>query len=138
MKYFKKPDGQVFAFEADGSQDHLIVGDLVPMSQAEIDAHLAPPDWRPAAMAQLRAVRNRLLDVVSGIQSDYIAASDLQAAQLALRVKQYLKDLPASPVLAGAGTPAAFEALQLQLLDAIAIDAPAALQVEIQRYAGTK
>lgn len=43
MKYFQHTGGRVFAFEADGSQDHFITADMRPMSQAEVDAHLAPP-----------------------------------------------------------------------------------------------
>ena len=41
MKYFKR-NGVVFAFESDGSQDHLITGEFMAMSDAEISAHLAP------------------------------------------------------------------------------------------------
>ena len=39
MKYFKKYD-EVFAFEIDGSQDHLITSDFVEMTAEEIDRHL--------------------------------------------------------------------------------------------------
>lgn len=39
MKYFKKYD-EVFAFEIDGSQDHLITSDFVEMTAEEIDLHL--------------------------------------------------------------------------------------------------
>lgn len=40
MKYYKHIDGRVFAFESDGSQDHLITEDMVEMSQSEIDDHI--------------------------------------------------------------------------------------------------
>lgn len=43
MKLYKKPNGDVFAFESDGSQDNYIQAEMVEMSQAEIDAHLNPP-----------------------------------------------------------------------------------------------
>ena len=39
MKYYKL-DGDVYAFESDGSQDYFIKPDMVLMSQAEIDEHL--------------------------------------------------------------------------------------------------
>tara|TARA_R110002073_G_scaffold336570_1_gene535633 strand:- start:3345 stop:3542 length:198 start_codon:yes stop_codon:yes gene_type:complete len=39
MKYYKK-DNQVFAFEADGSQDDYIKPNMVLMTQAEVDEHL--------------------------------------------------------------------------------------------------
>lgn len=43
MKYFKKPAGQVFAFAPDGSQDKFITADMVPMTPAEVAAHVNPP-----------------------------------------------------------------------------------------------
>lgn len=39
MKYYKL-DNQVFAFEADGSQDNYIKDDMVKMTKAEVDDHL--------------------------------------------------------------------------------------------------
>lgn len=39
MKYYKK-DGEVFAFEADGSQDNFIADEMVLMTQAQVDEHL--------------------------------------------------------------------------------------------------
>lgn len=42
MKYYKDNNGNVFAYELDGSQDHLI-GDKVAMTAEEVEAHLNPP-----------------------------------------------------------------------------------------------
>lgn len=42
MKYFKSPDGEVFAFADDGSDDAFIRSDLRPMTAAEVEAHLTP------------------------------------------------------------------------------------------------
>lgn len=39
MKYYKL-DNQVFAFEADGSQDDFIADDMVLMTKAQVDEHL--------------------------------------------------------------------------------------------------
>lgn len=41
MNYYKDVDGNVFAFESDGSQDGFI-GNKKKMTQSEIDAHLNP------------------------------------------------------------------------------------------------
>lgn len=41
MKHFKK-NGEIFAFEMDGSQDHLIQDGMEPITVAERDAMLAP------------------------------------------------------------------------------------------------
>lgn len=43
MKYFKNAQGEVFAYEADGSQDEFIPEDLLQMSTQEITEHLNPP-----------------------------------------------------------------------------------------------
>jgi len=43
MKYYKDVKGEVFAFNADGSQDSYIKPDMVAMTQAQVDAHINPP-----------------------------------------------------------------------------------------------
>lgn len=46
MKYFIKPDGTVYAFENDGSQDEYITEDMRKMTEDEIWEHLNPkPDY---------------------------------------------------------------------------------------------
>ena len=35
MKHYLSPDNKVFAYEADGSQDHLIPGNYTPITQAQ-------------------------------------------------------------------------------------------------------
>jgi hypothetical protein len=40
MKLFKTQDNELFAYELDGSQDHLI-GDKTPITQEEADAIIA-------------------------------------------------------------------------------------------------
>lgn len=42
MKYYKDNQNNVYAYELDGSQDHLI-GDKVAMTVEEVEAHLNPP-----------------------------------------------------------------------------------------------
>lgn len=44
MKYFKK-NGEVFAFESDGSQDELITEGFVKMTKSEVDRHLNPDKY---------------------------------------------------------------------------------------------
>ena len=41
MKYYKQ-NNEAFAYEFDGSQDHLI-GDKVAMTAEEVEAHINPP-----------------------------------------------------------------------------------------------
>jgi hypothetical protein len=48
MKYYKNlVTGQVFAFEADGSQDDFIPSNLVAMTPQEVQAHITPPPLPP-------------------------------------------------------------------------------------------
>lgn len=37
MKHYKDNNGEVYAFEQDGSQDHLITQDMAELTQLEID-----------------------------------------------------------------------------------------------------
>lgn len=45
MKYFKNLADEVYAFEADGSQDDLITDEFVAMTADEIDRHLNPQNY---------------------------------------------------------------------------------------------
>jgi hypothetical protein len=42
MKYYKDTNDNVYAYELDGSQDHLI-GDKIAMTPYEVEVHLNPP-----------------------------------------------------------------------------------------------
>lgn len=48
MKYYKDANGNVFAFESDGSQDTFINPDFVAMTENEVNAHLAPQQQAPS------------------------------------------------------------------------------------------
>lgn len=63
MKHFKKPDNTVWAFELDGSQDHLITDDMMAISELEVNALLAPSlanlkTAKAAAINQARLTAN--------------------------------------------------------------------------------
>jgi hypothetical protein len=51
MKYYKDTNNNVYAYELDGLQDHLI-GNKVAMTQDEVEAHLNPP-ITPEQLVQL-------------------------------------------------------------------------------------
>lgn len=69
MKYFKDENGQVYAFEADGSQDDLISENLVQMNDAEVNAHLSAVQSVPSAVtmrqARLALLQSGLLEQVN-------------------------------------------------------------------------
>lgn len=71
-KYYRHPNtGEVFAYEADGSQDEYIKPGLVRMIDAEVEAHLAPPpiDY-PAIIADRRWQAEVAGITVNGMQVD--------------------------------------------------------------------
>jgi len=64
MKLYKSPTGDIYAYEADGSQDHLIPFNFVALTQAEIDERNAKleadakaiQDAKASALAKLTAL----------------------------------------------------------------------------------
>ena len=48
MKYYKL-NGQVFAFEDDGSQDEYVTEDMIPMTDDEVDRHINPNKYLTAS-----------------------------------------------------------------------------------------
>lgn len=60
MKYFKDTNGNVYAYESDGSQDAYIRPDLVAMTDEEVTTHLNPPPPEP-----LPPTRQELLDAIT-------------------------------------------------------------------------
>jgi hypothetical protein len=38
MKLYKSPNNEIYAYEENGSQDHLIPSDFIALTQSEIDA----------------------------------------------------------------------------------------------------
>lgn len=58
--------GQVFAYEPDGSQDHLIGPHLVPMTPEEVQAYCNPPEHgEEQLIARLTAVVQNHMDEVA-------------------------------------------------------------------------
>jgi hypothetical protein len=69
MKLYKSPTGEIYAYEADGSQDHLISEDFVALTKEEIIA-------RENAFAKLKAEAEIK-------EAQAIAAKDSALAKLA-------------------------------------------------------
>ena len=59
MKYYKNTENEIFAFEDDGSQDHLITDDMVEINEAEKDQIVAKNN--PLTWDDIRFKRNVLL-----------------------------------------------------------------------------
>ena len=46
MKYYRHTNGKVFAFENDGSQDHLITVEMTLMTEQEVEDHINAFDFQ--------------------------------------------------------------------------------------------
>lgn len=57
MKHYKAPDGSVWAYEEDGSQDHIIPDNFAPMTAAEVAAHRAPTKDQLIVLTKAEAQR---------------------------------------------------------------------------------
>lgn len=111
----------------------------------EIDPENPPPtqapepDWRPAAWVELRDARDRLLSVLSGIQSDYITLDDMASAALCLNAKQGLKEITEWPAVVAValdegGTREGFDEAVTARWTAISDLTPEAVKEEFARY----
>lgn len=127
-----RPGAQFSMNNETGSVEFL--DSTVPPTEAEIVAAMAD-SWRPQAMVDLRARRDRLLDVISGMQADYIAAGDMPSALLCRTVKLQLKSLPSDPSLTAATTRDQFNAVAVALWKTIASAASPEVRAEFARYA---
>lgn len=73
MKYYRDPSsGEVFAYEADGSQDELIPEHLIPLSDKEVSEHLNPVA-APLTREKINAMRRTAYaDPMTGSDPLYI------------------------------------------------------------------
>lgn len=77
MKYFRDPEtGEVYAYEADGSQDEYIKEGLVPMSEAEVDAHINPPPPPPSVPDFVSRAQGKAALIQAGKWADVLAFVD--------------------------------------------------------------
>ena len=85
MKHYKSPNNEIFAYEADGSQDHIIPEDYIAITDAEADqlrtanaqSRFAALDYADKRRAEYPPVTDYLDGVVKGDQAQidaYIAA----------------------------------------------------------------
>ena len=80
MKYYRDSNtSEIFAYEADGSQDEHIKQGLVRMTDAEVHAHLNPPA-KPLTREQIEALRlQAYANPLSGSDRHFAEAVRLQA-----------------------------------------------------------
>lgn len=75
MKYYKQ-NSEVFAYELDGSQDHLI-GNKTPMTDEEVEAHINPPKTEAIILSEKVAeAKAYLASTDFKVLPDYTPKSD--------------------------------------------------------------
>lgn len=78
MKYFREEaSGKIYAYEDDGSQDSLISGDMVPLSNEEVIAHTSPSAITRDQIEALRLLA--YADPINGSDRYFSEASRLTA-----------------------------------------------------------
>lgn len=87
MLYFKKPSGEVFAYETLDERDLFGDADLAPMTEAEVAAHLyVPPPPAPSSVtmrqARLALLGAGLLDSVEAAIAAMPDATQRRAAEI--------------------------------------------------------
>jgi hypothetical protein len=81
MKHYIKPDGSVWAFESDGSQDHLITDDMTAISDEALAALRAPSleQQRTDAARKIDADADRIYGDVLGNRGEEYKAAEADA-----------------------------------------------------------
>lgn len=74
MKYFTKPDGSIWAFELDGSQDNLITADMVAISDAALAA------LREPTPAQVQAANEVAIQTALDAKAQSRGYTDIKSA----------------------------------------------------------
>ncbi len=95
MKYFKHINGEVYAFELDGSQDHFITNEMQKMTKSDIDRHLYPENYltedekKAAYLSSLRPLTRRqfMLTLVEFELDDQIKTAISEIADIKQRKK---------------------------------------------------
>jgi glutamate mutase epsilon subunit len=95
MKHFKNAVGQVYAFEADGSQDDFM---------AELLRNPLPPfaEAKATELAAWRADREKMLNRIAGIGMAAQATGDIALVTAVVAFRQGLLDLPSHPTVTAA------------------------------------
>lgn len=129
MKHFKKPDGSLWAFESDGSQDRLITPDMVPVSDAVLAQMRGPTQAALIAETQdlARQMRLPIIGILDGMQSSALTDGDLPRAKAIEAAKTGLKNITKVD-LSGCSTADEMRAVMLAAYKAVAGAAPVEVQ----------
>ncbi|MFJ4347800.1 tail fiber assembly protein [Pseudomonas sp. NPDC089401] len=100
MKYFKnEEDGQIYAFEDDGSQDFLITDSMRPLTPEETEQLLNPPvDYAGLALLEATHLRAAADSAIAPLQDAVdLGRADQAKKDLLLAWRNYRVDLSEVP-----------------------------------------
>lgn len=100
MKHFKKLDGSIWAFELDGSQDHLISPEMRPLDDAQTEEARRPQreGLVDQTLSEARRLRAPILGVLDGMQASALTLGRVQDALAIEEAKQGLLDITKMPL----------------------------------------
>jgi hypothetical protein len=96
MKLFKDSDGNTFAYEEDGSQDHLISPDLIPITSEE-EQELNSAKYEAYLNTLSYSDRRRLEYPSIGDQLDALFHAGIFPAEMAARIQAIKDKYPKDP-----------------------------------------
>jgi len=142
MKYFKKPDGSVWAFESDESQDAYITEDMSALSAEEVEALLAPVAPQLPTFGEQKSLvtdyymdeREKMIARIASIGQRLSRAGDSTSALSCDAVVNGLLDMFQHASVEEAEDITAFKgALKARYEAAVSLASPAA-KAEFKRY----
>jgi len=82
MKYYKSPNGERYAYEEDGSQDHLIPENYVLLTGKALEDEFKPPELTPEQVLSIytNAIQRFMDQKASEKNYDNIKSAALRAA----------------------------------------------------------
>lgn len=96
MKYYKQ-NNEVFAYEEDGSQDHLI-GDKVLMTADEVEAYINPPKTPKQILTEQRAEALKYLADTDYYYPRFLETGEPVPEDVVLKRKEARDFLRANPI----------------------------------------
>jgi len=88
MKHYKNKSDEVYAYETDGSQDHLIPKDFIAITNDEAKTLTTKASDGEMKLNLLRKQRNSKL-----LESDWMANSDVTMSDAWKKYRQELRDI---------------------------------------------
>jgi hypothetical protein len=95
MKYYKTSGNAIYAFESDGSQDHLIREDMISVTEVEANAILGQPLAKEQRIAALQAAYETDRDKLNKAWLSALIADGVEETARKAAIEAQMSDLDA-------------------------------------------